>query len=763
MISTLGAAVLILAADMVIGQAILRGLGVRHWTWLAPAIGMVATMIVATTALFAPGRAVTAFALLCAATAISIWIVARDRALWPDAVGLAAGLPVLGLALIPFAAAGRSGIPGVSLNNDMSGHLIAEEALRSPAIDTMYPLLDWYPVGVHALVAALTDGLPLSEVHAFTGFAISLPVVLGWTALHGLRNPVRWAAFPVAIIVGMPFMVAAYYGQGAFKEPLLAVLILGSMLLLARPLPTAALARWVPLGLLVAGALVAYSYPGATWPLLFLTAWIVVRIATITWRRRSLRAPARGLRVNAIPALVAIGITMALVLPQIPRMVRFAQWQASGGIRTDDIGNLAGPLPLWEVLGVWNGSDFRMPGPPSAWVALGATIVAIAVAHGAIWALQRGEWMMVLAPVLTVALWAWSDRNQSAYVTAKMLVVLAPMLMLLAIRPFVERAGPDAPQHDKAARYRPAWMTAGATALVAIELMSTVGILRASPVGPMDQYDDIARVTEITGKRPTLFLGNDDFTAWMFRTTPARSPVMGLQLMRFRPEKPFEYGRTYDIDSLDPRELDGIHFIVAPRDAAASEIPPEFRQVAETATLRLYERVSSRLTRRMILAGEAGTAGARLDCATAAGQRVAASGGVASIRPDEVRMPGATIAAGAEHTIQLPLARGSWDLVASYVGARPIRVTADGLPTTLPPYLGRPGPRWPIGRLDLPVGQRVAITFAPTATWLTPDSGSHATSLIEVVAVKTGGNRVVPVREACGEVVDWYRPGGRAG
>ncbi len=116
MIATIAIAVAVCASAGIIGQAALRLCGVREWAWLAFAIGFSLMMVVAYSAAYLPGRALTSFLILIVSTIAGAAYIASDRRLWPPVAGLLAGIPVLTLTLIPFAAAGRSGILGVALS-----------------------------------------------------------------------------------------------------------------------------------------------------------------------------------------------------------------------------------------------------------------------------------------------------------------------------------------------------------------------------------------------------------------------------------------------------------------------------------------------------------------------------------------------------------------------------------------------------------------------------------------------------------------------
>ena len=202
---------------------------------------------------------------------------------------LTAALPVTLLVLVPFAASGRVGVLGVSIDDDMGGHLLLAEAYRSQAIAHAFPPSDFppaweaYPLGPHALVAAIVEGLGVRSDLAFTGLAAAIPIILAWTSLAALRR-VSWIGrVAVATVVGMPFLIAAYYAEGSFKELLEAVFMLATALMLGGFQPRLGARRWIPLGLVLAGAVSVYSLQGLVWPALFVGAWIVVRAGVRAW------------------------------------------------------------------------------------------------------------------------------------------------------------------------------------------------------------------------------------------------------------------------------------------------------------------------------------------------------------------------------------------------------------------------------------------------------------------------------------------------
>jgi hypothetical protein len=752
-LSTIACAALVCLVALALGQTVLGLCGSRQWSWLAPAIGIAVMMIIAVPALHVPGRSMTMAVVLLVAVLGALAYLATHRAQLPPLAGLLAGLPVFLLALLPFAAAGHAGTLGMAFNNDMASHLIWAEGYRSEAVAAVNPLASSYPLGPHALVAALAEGLGIEVDLAFAGVTMSLTVLLGWTALGALRSPRWWGPFVTAPLVGMTFLVAGYYGQGSFKEVLLAVLIVAFTTYLAAPTPLDRRLRWAPVALLLAGALSVYGHTGLVWPLPFLGIWVV----GVSVRRFVTTRSARGVvdrwRAELLPVSVGAGVLLVATAPQLPRIARFISDNAGTnltGIPSDSLGNLAGPLPLWEAFGIWDSADYRVAGPTpfenGMWTAFVVGLVVIGVA----WSLRGGEWMLPAATVSTLLVWLVTDRIQSPYVAAKALVLLAPLLMILAVRPLAER--------DTSTRRMPSWWLLAAPALAAVLVVKVVGsswdALRYSNVGPTAHTREIQSLRPLLGGRPTLYLGNDDFTRWLFADVPVQSPVIAFPSLVVRPEKPWEYGRNYDIDSLDSATLNRFDWIVAPRDAAASTPPRQLELARQTPSFDVYRRTARIPERRVLAEGEA--AALPLDCGTPQGRAIVRAGGVAAVRDAVVSVPGPVLAPGTTATVELPLTPGRWDLVAPYGGPRPIAVTAPGLSTTLPGNLARPGPRWPIGRITVARARAVPVTLRPTSEWLTPKSA--LTYVTSVIAVPVDTETVVPIAAACGKLVDWYRP-----
>ena len=743
-------------ASLFLGQAALRLAGAREWNWLAPAVGISVAMMIATPTNHLPGRATTMFVLLALlSVAAAVWCL-RSPAHRPSLRDLLAVAPVAFLALLPFLAAGQAGTLGVSLNNDMSAHLLFVEDYVSSAVAAITPLPKDYPLGPHAMTALLTDGFGIRPEYGFSGWMMAAVLINAWTVLAAARRASWLAKAIAATVVGLPFLVAAYYGEGAFKEVMQAGLVLAVLLALSGFGPRLGRGRWVPLALLVGGIISVYELTGLPWPVAFIALWLAGLLAIQVWRD-GLRPALRKAREVVRAELPAVGIGLAVLivflLPQISRMYAFLH-RGGTGIAVNDIGNLVGPLPGWEALGVWNNQDFRMPAEPAFTGGMWAAFVLALVLIGAVWAFRRGRWLLPAAAGAAAAIWALSNHTQSPYVSAKGLVILSPLLLLLAVLPLIDR------KEGEGKWFPRSWLL---VPLLGLVLFCKVGLsdertLRWSPVGPTDHAEELGRFRPIVAGQPVLFLGQSDFAAFELAGAQVTSAIYGgNQALPLRPQKEWKYGRAIDIDSLAATDLNGFNWIVTPRDAAASAPPPQLRPVKKTRFFVLWRRVGKIREHSILDEGE--WPGAVFRCDTKGGREIVGAGGVAAVRPLPLVAPVEALPPGGSVSVQITLHRGAWELEMPYVSPQSIEVSSPVLATTLPANLDRPGTRWRLGRIVLHRTRRLTFTFKVDDNLFT--SPILRAALNNLIAVPVAPEKIVPIERACGRYVDWYRSAGQ--
>jgi hypothetical protein len=434
-IGTYAAAVAVCVASLALGQAALTLCGARRWSWLSPAVGLALVCAVCWGTVRLPGDGVTA------AIVVFVLVVASVAYMWGRVQGageaLRAGWPVGLVALLaaslPFAVEGHFGILGTSFNPDMSQHLLATYRL---AEGVSSPLLhQGYPLGPHAAVVALNKGLGVGLVHGFSGLTVAVAVLGPLTALAAFRELPCLPRTAAALVVGLAYVVASYFAQGAFKETIEALLVLGFALALreaTREWEGMSL-RFVPAALLAVGAVYVYSFPGLLWLGGTAVLWLAAELA-IGRRPVDLRSAGLALLVFVVGAG-----------PEIGRMVDFHSFETfdpSG----PGLGNLFGQISPFEALGIWPSGDFRLsPGDgavPAAGYYLGAAFGLVLLLHG-IWQLWRRRELAVLSGLLTCAVaYAAARAGGTPYTAAKAIEIAAPLAALTILLPLVPRSFP---------------------------------------------------------------------------------------------------------------------------------------------------------------------------------------------------------------------------------------------------------------------------------------------------------------------------------
>ncbi len=808
--------VLLLVASAALGQGVLCVCGRRTWSWLAPAVGLATLVVLAGATIRLPGRDLTATAI------VGIFVLASLVLLWvrrPQAPGAwRAGLPVAVLvvlvASLAFAAAGGFGaFEGKS--NDLGYYLYDAQWLQTHDGFEPVQIVKGFPMGPPAL-AVVTANVAggASLVATFTAFMITVAVAAALASLAVLGRLSAPRRIVGALLVGLPYMVASFYVQSSFKEVATGLFALTFALSLRelagedrheespRPRPLAGI---VPLGLLLAASVYAYSFAGTYWALGTLGLWVV---ASVVINRRDLgtlaerwRPQLPGTRRGRIVAAVVFCAVVAVAIPESNQVVEFAR--ARGSLSALSGGGVAGDLPgtpwFYTALGIWPVTDYRaaVPNMGAERVLFG---IAVIMAVRGLFLLWRGRELAILSVAgATLILYLAARIGSGPYVQSKALAVMAPAVMLVAVwgaltafpRPMRGRAPTPSPRETGAGGRSLAWLVAWSTLATAF-ILGALGSTYLALGGALVNHGQQTSQLEALGRKiqgsKVLFLGSDDYIGWELRgasvfSSDRKSGVGLLPPKNLISPRRVSYWARYDFDSMLPSELDAADYVITARSPMMSQPPPNFELAATTESFELWRRVGPTPPRRTL--PEGALPGQELRCDTPRGRRLSRAAGVAHVwsttpirglprdwRPSSgapaskgfrrrtALVPGRTLT----HT--LPLPAGRWTISLQYHSADPLHVRGPGLDVRVAPNSQRLGSFWPVGtiRLRKPERARFTVQLAPYSKLRDlldgPDRlNTGSAGLVAGIGATPADARraTVPLRAACGQFVDWYR------
>jgi hypothetical protein len=819
MIATYASAALICAVSLLVGRAILSLAGRDGWSWLEPAVGFGAVLTATGLMARAPGHGTSstlALAALIAAAAVVLWRdgvrpvsppgrirtdAGRAPGAWREGVPVA--LVVLVALSIPFAVSGRWGLLGVGFNNDLGLHLAWAEWLRSgfgPAPDPGYPL---GPHGLAVATAAL-PGIDLGQ--AFLGEIVAIGAMTGLTALGALRGMSPGRRTIAAAMVAIPYLAASYYAQAAFKETAEALLVLGFAIYLTGfdddrtySFPHTGnkyvRSRWwgwllfaLPPLAIAGGIFFSYSLAGIAWPAAILVLWsLTLPPVRGALRPRSLlRFLLRPLVLAglAVLALLAVLAVLALLAGPFGFFSNFSEVAAS---------NTYGPVSPIEALGVWPASNYRLDAAGGPHLpGLAGAIAVLALLAGVAWWVNRREATVPIALGAGALLYLASLPTSGEYSQAKALIIIAPLAMLVIVRPLLTEfprlgsrgrglAVPSPPLSAETPSPAPLPLRLGwavlAVAFLAGAVYSSFLALRDAPVGPPGHGAELRAFLPILHGQPVLYAGQDRYAAYELLGADTHVPLVEFPDPEVspNPEKPFDTGDAYspiDFDSFSRGTLDRFPYVITSRAAWNSQAPPNFKRVATTPSYVLWKRTGETPKNRHVLL-EGTEAGAYAGCDAPEIRILLGNPGRAGLFPGAVIghkgswEGGSILGTGSQASQSLRLPPGSWNLSLQYFSpfaltlsapgfSEPLKAALDGQrPNTI--SLGNNGQYWPAGRYESKGGKTRFTITAADASWLQSLSGYDGKAYIgQLVAVPAKPHRTVPLSQACNSWIDWY-------
>jgi hypothetical protein len=528
------------------------------------------------------------------------------------------------------------------------------------------------------------------------------------------------------------------------------------------------------------GIFFSYSFAGLAWPILIAVLWSL----TLPEVRRAL-APRALLRFLLRPAtlatilvLAALGVVATLVGP-------FGFVHSFNKVAGT---NTYGPVSPVEALGVWPATNYRLEAPGGAHLTgLAAAIGILVLIAGTAWWVRRRELAVPLGLAACALLYLASLPTSGDYASAKALMIVAPVAMLVAIRPLLAelpalgRRRAENGTHPEVGSSSTGVARAGWALLAVVfiggAVYSSFLALRNAPVGPPGHGAELRAFLPILRGKPVLYAGQDRYAAYELLGADTHVPLVEFPdpAVADNPEKPFDTGDAYspiDFDSFARGTLDSFPYVVTGRAAWNSQAPPGFKRIAATPSFLLWKRTGDVPEHRHVLL-EGTNAGARAGCASPEIRILLANRGRASLFPGVAIAPKARWDEGTQlhtgertaQTIALPA--GRWRLSMQYFSPFALTLSAPGFERELEPALDgqRPntislandGQFWPAGVYTSHGGRvRFEIAAAEPSFMQRLTGYSDVAYVGNLVAVRAGKRRIVPLSAACNQWIDWY-------
>jgi hypothetical protein len=589
-------------------------------------------------------------------------------------------------------------------------------------------------------------------------------------------------------MVALPYLAASYYAQAAFKETAEALLVLAFAIYLTRfeALPAGWRNRLLfvlsPLALMT-GIFFSYSFAGVAWPVAILALWSL----TLPAVRAALRP--RSLLRFLLRPLTLLGLA---VLAGLAFLVTVGPIGFGGSFNKVAASNTYGPVSPLEALGIWPASNYRLDaagGVDLPWLA--GALAILALLAGVAWWITRREPTIPIALGAAALLYLASLPTSGDYSQAKALMILAPLAMLVTIRPLLEEF-PRVGRRGRGSAGRSPQVSAGppppspplqlawavlAVAFVGGAAYSSFLALRDAPVGPPGHGAELQKFLSVLHGQPVLYAGQDRFAAYELMGADTHVPLVEFpdEAVSPNPEKPFDTGDAYspiDFDSFSKGTLDRFPYVITSRAAWNSQAPPNFKRVMQTPSYVLWERTALAPEDRHVLL-EGTEAGAYAGCAAPEIRILLSESGRAGLFPDAVIghkgnwEEGSILGTDTETSQSLRLPLGAWnlslqyfspfDLTLSAPGFRePLKAALDGQrPNTI--SLGNSGQFWPAGRYESKGGEVRFTIETDEASALQSLTGYDGKAYVgELVAVPAEPHRTVPLSQACDQWIDWY-------
>jgi hypothetical protein len=536
---------------------------------------------------------------------------ARD-ALWPTLAALAA----FGIAMAPLVLTGRSGVLGYVLNNDSAIHLAVIELLRDygtglavgefdSSFEAAASLINsGYPLGTYAWPLVSSQVAGLDPFHLWTPTIAVTIAMLALVALAVLRldGARRVPAALAAPFVATTYLLYSFHAQGSLKEVATALAVYGMVALGVTTLREALSWRTLlPPAIAAAAAVAAFGVGAGAWLVPGVLVALVLVARWVVRRRPSGRAIAVSVGVLL---LVLIGAT-----PTIADSIDFVRASEQTLRNPAQFGNLLGPVPWREGIGIWLSGDYRRL--PADHQTITNALQVLAVLLGILGGLAA-VWKRAVALPLALAsglcgAYIVSSRY-SAYLDTKSFAVLAPALGMAVAAGVI------------ALWSRVRWAGAAAGAVMALGCTMSIGyaISEAWPT-PEQRFEELADIDErFAGQGPMLVNEREQYAVHLLRRAggwESWNTVFPSRGFRAGEIFPPPIPHTPDFDEYSLAHYANFNLLLERRRPGGSRPPSGFEVAYETPSYRVWERTGE-LPREHLDSGlDSYTGVGPLDCA----------------------------------------------------------------------------------------------------------------------------------------------------
>jgi hypothetical protein len=553
---------------------------------LLPALGL--ALLIATVSIVTYWGAIAPFApiaaLLVAAAGVALgW--GRLRSVRPDWWVVAASVAVYLIVCAPILLSGRLTEAGYLLDTTAAFQVLGGDFIIDHGRDFSSLLADstlrqtmeryfgtQYPAGGQLLLASGGRLVGVESLWLYQAFmALMVAFCVAPLALLARAASLPRAGAAVAGgLAAMPALVYAYVQTGSIKEitALPFVFTLGALLTLS---PSLARRGWrgaATVGLIGAAGVAAIGIAFGAWLLVLLAAGLALLLVGSPRPRFDARAV----------AIWGGAFVVALLLLALPTFGPLSEslglaksLSTSNAAAVADPGNLARPLLLSQLAGVWLGGSYRVDpeyiGPTYFLIGL----IAVAALFGLAFLIRRRIWTVLAFVAALAVVWLALTQRGTTWTDAKLLMMTSPIVVLVAA------IGVESLR--RGGRRIEALLVGGA---IACGVLGSAALLyHDTNLMPTDRYEELLSIGDrFAGDGPALVPEFDEFTLYGLDELNPSGPGFSAkpaELMALADGSGTAYGASYDVDQLDRAVVAGYPLVVARRRPDTSRPPSGYR------------------------------------------------------------------------------------------------------------------------------------------------------------------------------------------